>query len=47
MSPVDDIAYYQANSDSAAFLKEAELIEDMGGIGTPGLLNKINPPGKQ
>jgi len=47
MSPVDDIAYYPAQNDSEAFLKEAELIEDLGGIGVPGLLNKLNSPGKQ
>jgi len=47
MSPVDDIAYYPAQNDSEAFLKEAELIEELGGIGVPGLLNKLNSPGKQ
>ena len=46
-SPVDDIAHYPKPDDAAAFAKEAELIEDLGGIGAPNLLNKINSPGKK
>ncbi len=43
-SPVDDIAHYP---EAASFAKEAELIEDLGGLDAPDLLNKINSPGKK
>jgi hypothetical protein len=46
-SPVDDIAHYPEADDAAAFKKEAELIDDLGGIGARGLLNRINSPGKK
>jgi Pretoxin HINT domain len=45
-SPVDDIAYYPEADDAAAFKREAELIEDLGGIGAPDLINQRNSPGK-
>jgi RHS repeat-associated protein len=46
-SPVDDIAHYPEADDAAAFKKEAELIEDLGGVDAPDLLNKRNSPGKK
>jgi len=45
-SPVDDIAYYPEADDAAAFKKEAQLIEDLGGLGAPDLLNQRKSPGK-
>jgi hypothetical protein len=45
-SPVDDIAHWPEPDDATGFAKEAELIESVGGVDAPGLLNKINSPGK-
>jgi hypothetical protein len=46
-SPVDDIAHWPEADDVSSFAKEAELIESVGGLNAPGLLNKINSPGKK
>jgi hypothetical protein len=46
-SIVSDVAHWSARTDASAFRKEAEMIDWVGGVGTDGLLNKINSPGKK
>jgi RHS repeat-associated protein len=46
-SPVDDIAHWPEVDDTSAYSKEAELIESVGGLNAPGLLNRINSPGNK
>ncbi len=46
-SAVDDIAHWPEVDDASAFVKEAELIESVGGKDAPNLLNQIDSPGKK